>query len=92
MNNEHLGNLKNKIIETLNLVDVVPEDIEEDAPLVGGDLGIDSIDILELVMMIEKDYGVRIDSKEQGQKVFSSLKALGEHIWNNMPESDMRAV
>jgi acyl carrier protein len=83
--------LKNKIIDTLNLVDVTPEDIEDDAPLVGGNLGIDSIDILELVMMIEKDYGVRIDSKEQGQQVFSNLKALGEHIWNNMPESDRQA-
>ena len=61
-----LGELRGKIIETLNLVDVAPEDVGADEPLVGGHLGIDSIDVLELVMMIEKDYGIRIDNKEVG--------------------------
>lgn len=50
-----------------------PEDIKDDDPLVGGETGIDSIDVLELVMMIEKDYGVKIDSKELGAKVFASV-------------------
>ena len=48
--------------------------------LVGGDTGIDSIDVLELVMMIEKDYGVKIESKELGVKVFASVRALATYI------------
>ena len=48
--------------------------------MVGGDLGIDSIDVLELVMMVEKEYGVVIDSKELGAQVFASLKALADYI------------
>ena len=75
-----LQELKKKIIETLDLVDVTPDDIKEEDQLVGGDLGIDSIDVLELVMMIEKDYGVKIDNKELGAKVFASLKTLAQYI------------
>jgi len=50
-------NLKLKLLRHSGLIDVGPEDIKDDSPLVGGDIGIDSIDVLELVMMIEKDYG-----------------------------------
>jgi acyl carrier protein len=75
--------LKEKIIETLDLIDITPGDFKEDDPLVGGKLGIDSIDILELAMMIDKEYGIKIDNKELGQKVFSTLRALAEHIHNN---------
>ena len=80
---ELVGELKVKIIETLGLIDVGPEDIKDDAPLVGGDMGIDSIDVLELVMMIEKDYGVKIENKELGVKVFASVRALATYIYNN---------
>jgi len=79
---EMISELKVKIIETLGLIDVKPEDIKDDDRLVGGDLGIDSIDVLELVMMIEKDYGVKIESKELGVKVFASVRALATHIAN----------
>ena len=75
-----ISELKIKIIDTLGLIDVTPEDIKDDERLVGGDLGIDSIDVLELVMMIEKDYGVKIDNKELGVKVFASVRALTMHI------------
>ncbi len=78
--------LKQKIVETLNLVDIDAEDIDVNDQLIGGKLGIDSIDILELVMMIEKDYSVKIDSKELGAKVFASLNTLAEHICQNSPE------
>jgi acyl carrier protein len=78
-----VNELKIKIIKTLGLMDVTPEDIKDDAVLVGGDTGIDSIDVLELVMMIEKDYGVKIDSKELGAKVFASVRSLATHIFNN---------
>lgn len=84
--NTLLEQLKQKVVETLNLVDINAEDIDADEQLIGGKLGIDSIDILELVMMIEKDYSVKIDSKELGAKVFASLNALAEHIRKNSPE------
>lgn len=78
-----INELKEKIIETLDLIDITPDDFKEDDPLVGGKLGIDSIDILELAMMIDKEYGIKIDNKELGQKVFSTLRALAEHIHKN---------
>lgn len=82
--------LKVKIIETLALEDVTPEEIDPQGQLVGGDLGIDSIDVLELVMMVEKEYGVVIDSKELGAQVFASLNALGDYI--QQVRSEGRAV
>jgi acyl carrier protein len=78
-----IDELKEKIIETLDLIDVTPEDFKEEDRLVGGKLGIDSIDILELAMMIDKDYGIKIDNKELGQKVFASLRTLAEYIHKN---------
>jgi acyl carrier protein len=81
---ELMGELKVKIIKTLGLMDVTPADIKDDDPLVGGDTGIDSIDVLELVMMIEKDYGVKIENKELGAKVFASVRALAKYIFDNM--------
>ena len=80
-----IDELKNKIIETLNFEDVTAEDIVPDDRLAGGDLGIDSIDVLELVMMIDKDYGVKIDNKELGEKVFATLTSLADFIYNNSP-------
>lgn len=82
-----LDELKRKVVETLNLGDIKPEDIDGDEQLVGGRLGIDSIDVLELVMMIEKTYGLRIDNKEMGAKVFASMSAMAGYIQENAPES-----
>ena len=81
-----IDELRVKIIDTLNLEDIVPDDIGEDDQLIGGELGLDSIDVLELVMMIEKDYSVRIDNKELGAKVFASLRALTDYIQKKSPE------
>lgn len=78
-----INELKNKIIETLRLPGIAPEDIDENEQLVGGELGIDSIDVLELVIMIEQDYGVIIESKELGIEIFQTLKTLAEYIHNN---------
>lgn len=78
--------LKIKIVNTLNLMSIAPDSIDAEAQLVGGELGLDSIDVLELVMMIEKDYGLRVDNKELGIRVFASLKSLAEYIYQNRPE------
>jgi len=80
-----IDELRVKIIDTLNLEDIVPDDIGEDDQLIGSELGLDSIDVLELVMMIEKDYSVRIDNKELGAKVFASLRALAGYIQETSP-------
>ena len=81
-----LKELQIKIVEVLNLVDVQPEDIKEDDQLIGGNLGIDSIDVLEMVIMIEKDYGLKIDNRELGAKVFATIGALAGYIHENSPE------
>ena len=81
--NKLVEELKIKLIDILNLADLTPEDIDEKAQLVGGEIGIDSIDVLEMVVMIEKDYGVKINNKEVGEKVFSTLNALAEYIREN---------
>lgn len=78
-----LNELKIKIIDTLNFEDVTPDEIRENDQLVGGELGMDSIDILELVMMIDKDYGIKIDNKELGEKVFVNLTSLATFIFEN---------
>jgi acyl carrier protein len=77
---ELIAELKIKIIDTLSLLDVTPEDIGDDTQLVGGDLGIDSIDVLELVLMLEKDYGVKIESKDVGVQAFASVRALAGFV------------
>ena len=82
-----LDELKTKVIEVLNLMDVSPGDIDPDEQLVGGRLGIDSIDVLELVIMMEKDYQLTIDNKELGAQVFGSLRTMAQFIQENSKES-----
>jgi acyl carrier protein len=72
--------LRSKIIKTLELVDITEADIKDDTPFVGDELGLDSIDILELVIMLEKDYGILIDSKELGFEVFQSIASLAAYV------------
>ena len=78
-----IAELKAKIVSTLSLLDVTPEGIKDDEQLVGGGVGIDSIDILELVLMLEKDYGVKIETREVGVKAFASVRALAEFVQAN---------
>ncbi len=75
-----IAELKIKIIDTLSLMDVAPDDIGDDTPFVGGEIGIDSIDVLELVLMLEKDYGVKIESKDVGVQAFASVRALAGFV------------
>jgi acyl carrier protein len=75
-----LTDLKTKIIAALRLQDITPEKIDDDAPLFGEGLGLDSIDALELVAMLEKEYGVVIKDIEEGRPAFRSVRALGQFI------------
>jgi acyl carrier protein len=77
---ELIVQLKKLIIERLKLEDVSPEDIGTDAPLFGEGLGLDSIDALELVLGLEKRYGVIIPDAEVGQRVFQSVRAIAQYI------------
>lgn len=78
--------LKNKIIGILDLANLPSTQLEVDGPLVGGTLGLDSIDVLEMVIMVEKDYGLRVDNRELGEKVFASLRTLAAYIFENSPK------
>lgn len=82
---ELMKELRSKIISSLKLTDVKPEEIDVDAPLIGAGLGLDSIDTLELLVLLEKDYGVTVPDVNAGRKVFSSVRALAEYIQENRP-------
>jgi len=76
--------VKLKLIEALNLDGMMPEDIDNNAPLFGDDgLGLDSIDVLELIVLLEKNYGIRIDNPAKGRQVFQSVAVMADYIANN---------
>lgn len=75
--------LKNRIIDVLNLEDVHPEDIDNDAPLFGEGLGLDSIDALELIVMMEKNYGIKIKDPSAGKDIFKSINSIAEFVSKN---------
>ena len=75
--------LKKQIIEVLNLEDVQPEDIDNDAPLFGEGLGLDSIDALELIVMMEKNYGIKIKDPSAGKEIFKSINSMAEFVQAN---------
>jgi acyl carrier protein len=81
-----INTLKSQIISVLKLSDVKPEDIDADAPLVGGGLGLDSIDTLELLVLLEKEYGVTVPDVNVGRKVFASVRSLASYIQENRPK------
>jgi len=72
--------LKVRIIETLRLEDITPGQIDDDAPLFGTGLGLDSIDALELVAMLENSYGIVIKDLEEGRPAFQSIRVLANFI------------
>lgn len=75
--------LKQKIIEQLNLEDLTVEDIENDTILFGDELGLDSIDALELIVLLEKDYGIKLTDPKKGKEVFQSINTMATFIENN---------
>ncbi|HOE04513.1 MAG TPA: phosphopantetheine-binding protein [Bacteroidales bacterium] len=75
--------LKEQIIEVLNLEGMTPEDIDENAPLFGEGLGLDSIDALELIVLMEKNYGIKLQDANQGREIFRSVSCMAEYISKN---------
>ena len=72
--------LKNHLIESLNLEELQPEDIQNDAPLFGDGLGLDSIDALEIILILEKYYGIRLANPAEAKPIFFSVNTLAEFI------------
>jgi acyl carrier protein len=72
--------LKEKIITQLNLEDIAIEEIADTDPLFGDGLGLDSIDALELIVMLDKDYGIKLTDPKEGKKIFESIEIMANYI------------
>lgn len=75
--------LKLQIIEQLNMEDIEPEDIDVEEPLFNEGLGLDSIDALELIVLLEKEYGIKLKDSRLGKEVFYSIRTMADYIRNN---------
>lgn len=81
---ELIEKLKNELIEELNLEEITPADIDAEAPLFGeGGLGLDSIDALEIILILERNYGIKIANPSAGKEIFYSVRTLAEYITTN---------
>ena len=76
--------LKEALIESLNLEDITPDEIDNEAPLFGDEgLGLDSIDALEILLILERNYGIRIANPAEGKSIFYSVRTLADFITAN---------
>ena len=76
--------LKQQIIEALNLEEMTPDEIDTDAQLFGNDgLGLDSIDALELIVLMEKRYGIKLANSAEGKAIFQSVRTIAEYVNEN---------
>lgn len=83
MSDELIPKVKQMIIDALRIEDMAPEEIDNDAPLFGDGLGLDSIDALQLVVAMEKEFGVVVPDAATGTKVFASVRAMAAYIAEN---------
>ena len=81
--NELKEQLKQQVIEALNLEDLTPADIDDAAPLFGEGLGLDSIDALELLMLLDKNYGIKFSDRSQSKAVFANINTMADYIVAN---------
>ena len=75
--------LKEQIIDALNLEELTPEDIDDNAPLFGDGLGLDSIDALELIVILDKFYGIKLANPAEGKAIFKSVASIAEYVDKN---------
>ncbi len=78
-----MSELKESIIQHLKLQDVKKENIDNDAPLFGAGLGLDSIDALELIVLLQQEYGIKIKNAEEGKSVFQSVRTMADFVTKN---------
>jgi len=82
-NTELKEKLKSQIILFLNLTDLTPADIKDDEPLFGDGLGLDSIDSLELIVLLKREYGINIQDPKVGRKVLTDINTMADYIEQN---------
>lgn len=75
--------LKTKIVDVLNLEDIEINDIQDTDPLFGDGLGLDSIDALELIVLMDKDYGIKLSDPKEGRAIFQSIETMAAYISAN---------
>ena len=78
-----IDKLKNELIEQLNLEDLEPDEIDASAPLFGDGLGLDSIDALEIIVLLEKEYNIKISDPREGKEIMHSVESLAKFIESN---------
>lgn len=84
---ELIEKLKSELIEELNLEEITPADIDAEAPLFGEEgLGLDSIDALEIILILERNYGIKIANPGEGKEIFYSIRTLAEYITSNQKQ------
>jgi acyl carrier protein len=75
--------LKERIIDALNLEDITPADIQDNDPLFGDGLGLDSIDALELIVLLDKEYGIKLADPKLGKEIFQSVETMAQYVAAN---------
>ncbi len=75
--------LKERIINALNLEDISVEDIQDNDPLFGDGLGLDSIDALELIVLLDKEYGIKLADPKLGKDIFQSVETMAQYVAAN---------
>lgn len=80
---ELIVTLKEQIIDALNLEEIAAEDIDNDAPLFGDGLGLDSIDALELIVILDRYYGIKLSNPAEGKAIFKSVRSIAEFVAQN---------
>jgi acyl carrier protein len=77
-------NLKEMLVRDLSLEDIKPEEIKDDAMLFGEGLGLDSLDAVEIVVLLQRNFGLEIKDMEKGREIFYSIDTLAKYVYENM--------
>ena len=81
--NELIQTLKEQIIDALNLEEITPEDIDNNEPLFGAGLGLASIDALELIVILDRHYGIKLANPAEGKEIFKSVSSIADYVAKN---------
>ncbi len=82
--------LKEILVRDLSLEDVTPGDIRDDEPLFGEGLGLDSLDAVEIVVLLQRNFGLEVKNMDQGREIFRSVSTLADFVYDNRKEKGGR--